>query len=451
MRSLCDWTQSIHLYRLAAPRLAAAVLTGCSSVTLQDTGFITAISAANGSVRVNQTLQLDNHIKTTGVPLQFSVNGIPGGNSIIGTVNVNGLYTAPAIVPIPNTVTVTSFAPKYPTYHQGSVTISVLNPIPVLSSVTPSGFSEGTTTITVDGSQFVYGAQIEWNGAPVSTSFVSGTELVAVVAAPSQGTFPLLVSNPNPGSANSSTAQIQVGPGQVVLNLYPGQGTDVRVSNSLNLGLSVTGTLNPAVTLQVNGAPGGNAQVGTAVLNADGSITYTAPAVVPTPSNVVALKITSVDNPAVSISQNISVLNPIPILNSATPSSLNTGANTVVVQGSSFISGAQVVMNGAVVPTTFNNGGQLTATVTPTPTGTVDLQVLNPNPGAALSNDLVASVKGSATLQVSPEDASRFLDQATFGATDADIHHLSLIGYQAWLNEQFNAPQTMETPPVEQA
>jgi hypothetical protein len=79
----------------------------------------------------------------------------------------------------------------------------------------------------------------------------------------------------------------------------------------------VTGTNNTGVTLQVNGIAGGNAQVGTAVSNADGSITYTAPAVVPTPSNVVQLTITSVDNPAVSITQNISVLNPIPILTSA--------------------------------------------------------------------------------------------------------------------------------------
>ena len=40
----------------------------------------------------------------------------------------------------------------------------------------------------------------------------------------------------------------------------------------------VNGTDNPAITLQVNGVAGGNAVVGTAIANADGSITYTAPA-----------------------------------------------------------------------------------------------------------------------------------------------------------------------------
>ncbi|HET8942343.1 MAG TPA: DUF1800 family protein [Rudaea sp.] len=41
-------------------------------------------------------------------------------------------------------------------------------------------------------------------------------------------------------------------------------------------------------------------------------------------------------------------------------------------------------------------------------------------------------------------DASRFLTQATFGPTDADIAHLRAIGYQAWLNEQFAAAPTYE-------
>jgi len=33
------------------------------------------------------------------------------------------------------------------------------------------------------------------------------------------------------------------------------------------------------------------------------------------------------------------------------------------------------------------------------------------------------------TPLVSPQDASRFLMQATFGGSEADINHLSTIGY----------------------
>jgi uncharacterized protein (DUF1800 family) len=426
-------------------------LTGCSGFKVTDPGYFAAISASATSIRVNQQLQIVNNAKATGVPLTFAVNGIVGGNSILGTIDGNGMYTAPAIVPIPNNVTITSSAPSHPEYPPGTVALSVLNPIPILTSVTPTGFSEGVTTVTVAGSQFVYGAQISWNGTPITTTYVSSTQLIASIAAPNPGTFPLLVTNPDPGSANSATMQVKVAPGQVALKLEPSQGTDVRVTNSIGFGLEVTGTSNAGVTVAINGVAGGNATVGTVVSNTDGSITYTAPAVVPNP-NIVQMTITSVDNPSVSISQNISVMNPIPILTSSNPSSFNVGSASVVLTGQSFINGAKVLMNGQPVSTTFNSGTQLTATVNPTQPGTIDLQVLNPNPGPATSADLIAEVAGGApTLQVSPTDASRFLQQASFGATDGDIHSLELIGYQTWLTQQFAAQQTTMEPGVEQA
>ncbi|MBO9662343.1 DUF1800 family protein [Dokdonella sp.] len=43
-------------------------------------------------------------------------------------------------------------------------------------------------------------------------------------------------------------------------------------------------------------------------------------------------------------------------------------------------------------------------------------------------------------------DAARFLAQATFGATEADIAHLRAIGYEAWLAEQFSLPATKQVP-----
>jgi uncharacterized protein (DUF1800 family) len=433
---------------------AVSLMTGCSEVTITNPAFLTAISSPAGSVRVSQQVQLVRGSLASGGPLTYSVNGVQGGNSELGTIDSNGLYTAPAIVPVPNSVTITSIAANYPAVQPGSVTLSVLNPIPIIKTVTPSGFSEGATTVTVDGSLFVYGAQIMWNGVAVQTTQVSDGELVAEIAAPNPGTFPLMVSNPNPGAANSATVPVLVGPGQVVLTVQRSQGTDVRVTNTLNLGLSVEGTNNTGVTLTVNGIPGGNALVGTAVSDKDGSVDYTAPTVVPTPSNVVQLTITSLDNPAVSINQNISVLNPIPILNTATPMNFNVGppAATVVLAGQNFINGAQVLVNGAPVSTTFNSGTQLTASLDLSEPGNLDLQVLNPSPGPATSTDLIAAVNGTPpTPIVSAQDAARFLEQATFGATDADIHHLSLVGYQAWLAEQFALAPTPQEPAVEQA
>jgi len=404
-------------------------------------------------VRVSQTLQLGTETGVTGSPLTYWVNGVKGGNAQFGTVDSKGLYTAPALVPTPdNSVTITSLANAFPQDTPGMAKVSVLNPIPIINSVTPSMFSEGTSTITIIGSQFIYGAQIFWNGVAVPTTFVSNTELAASISAPNPGTYSLMVNNPDPGSANSAVVSEVVGPGKVVLVLQTNAGTTVRVTNSVKIGLTVSGTNNTGVTWTVNGTAAGNAQIGTIVANVDGSVTYTAPAIVPTPNNVVQLTAVSVDDPTVSISQNISVYNPIPILNSAAPMAFDVGPSTVVLTGSNFINGAQVLMNGAPVPTTFNSGGQLTATVSPTDPGDLDLQVLNPSPGPATSTDLIAQVNGTPPVPlVSPEDASRFLAQATFGATDGDIHHLSKIGYTAWMNEQFNIPATLHEPVVEQS
>jgi uncharacterized protein (DUF1800 family) len=430
--------------------VVAATIMGCAHGF--DKGYPSYIATPSGSVRVNQTLQLSTQSKVTGSPMSFWVNGVQGGDATVGTVDANGLYTAPAIVPAPNSVTITSLAKNFPGDTPGSVTVSVLNPIPIINSVTPSSFSEGTSMITISGSQFVYGAQIVWNGVPVSTTFVSNTELAAPITAPNPGTYPLMVNNPDPGSANSAVVSEVVGPGQVVLTLQTNAGTSVRVTNSLNIGLTITGTNNTGVNWTINGIAGGNAQIGTIVANADGSVTYTAPAVVPSPNNVVQLTAVSVDNPAVSISQNISVMNPIPILVSGTPMAFDVGPATVVLTGSNFINGAQILVNGAPVTTTFNSGGQLTGSFTPTVPGNLDLQVLNPSPGPATSTDLIAQVNGTPPVPlVTPEDASRFLAEATFGATDGDIHHLSMIGYTAWLNEQFSAPATLHEPAVEQA
>ncbi len=432
--------------------IGTSLMSGCFSFTQGDISNAAALSASSSTIRVNQQLQLTSKALSAGQGMTFSVNGVPGGNAVVGTINSAGLYTAPAIIPTPDSVVITGTSNMFPTAPPGSLTLTVWNPIPIITGVTPSGFAEGTTTVTVSGSQLVYGAQIQWNGAPVPTTYVSGTELAATISAPTPGTFPLTVTNPDPGSASANPVSLLVGPGQVVLLLQTYSGSDVRVGNPLSFGLTVNGTSNTGVTLQVNGVPGGNAQIGTAVSNKDGSITYTAPLVVPTPNNVVQLTVTSVDNPKVSIVQNISVLNPIPILTSATPMTFSVGPATVVVTGQKFITGAQVLMNGTPVPTTFNSGGQLTATLDLTEPGNLDLQVLNPPPGPATSADLIALVQGTPPVPVvSPEDASRFLEQATFGATDADIHHLSMIGYQAWLNEQFSLAPTPQEPNVEQA
>lgn len=49
-------------------------------------------------------------------------------------------------------------------------------------------------------------------------------------------------------------------------------------------------------------------------------------------------------------------------------------------------------------------------------------------------------------ISPSRADAARFLAQATFGASDADIAHLQRVGYLGWINEQAAATVSLEKP-----
>ncbi len=57
-----------------------------------------------------------------------------------------------------------------------------------------------------------------------------------------------------------------------------------------------------------------------------------------------------------------------------------------------------------------------------------------------------ASMDEPAEGPYTPQEASRFLQQATFGAKLSEIENLARIGYNAWFNQQFAATRSEETP-----
>jgi hypothetical protein len=121
---------------LAVCLIAASLATGCN-IALQGNGSGAAgISTSSSSIRVNQQLQLTPTQLRPGDQLIYSVNGVPGGNDVFGTVSATGLYVAPAVVPTPYTVTITATSTVFPTATPGSVSLQVWNPIPVLTGVT---------------------------------------------------------------------------------------------------------------------------------------------------------------------------------------------------------------------------------------------------------------------------------------------------------------------------
>jgi uncharacterized protein (DUF1800 family) len=174
------------------------------------------VSPATAQVRDGGSQQFSALVTGSGnTAVSWSVNGVAGGNGSLGTVNANGLYTAPGTLPNPNTVKViaTSVAD---TRASGFATTTLEYPIPALTSLAPTTVNVGNFTITANGTNFVNGAAIVFGGQLLTTTFVNGTQLTATGTATDQqvGSVQVVVQNPDPGSSDSNAVAEQVSTGQ---------------------------------------------------------------------------------------------------------------------------------------------------------------------------------------------------------------------------------------------
>jgi uncharacterized protein (DUF1800 family) len=184
--------------------------TGCVGLTKQ----AVTMTPATASVRVGDPQQFSATVNGLMNPaVTWAVNGISGGNSTVGTISANGLYQAPGALPNPNTVTVKSTSAANASI-QGTSTITLENPIPVVEALNPTTTGLGSFSIEVTGSNFVQGAAVMFGNTALPTTFVSATELTATGNTSAGGSIPVTVQNPNPGtilSANSKQLDVTSG------------------------------------------------------------------------------------------------------------------------------------------------------------------------------------------------------------------------------------------------
>ena len=103
-----------------------------------------------------------------------------------------------------------------------SSAISVVNPVPVLTSLAPASLPTGSpnTTLTITGQTFVPGATVHFGVTALTTTFVSATSLTATIPAAqltTKGTVPVTVENPAPGGGASNTLAFTLVNGAPVL------------------------------------------------------------------------------------------------------------------------------------------------------------------------------------------------------------------------------------------
>jgi hypothetical protein len=135
-----------------------------------------------------------------------------------------------------------------------------------LTSLDPNGATAGGPlfTLTVNGSSFVSGSAVQWNGSPLSTTFVSGTQLTAAVPGSlitNAGSASITVVNPGSTASSALTFSINAVTldGPAITSLSPGSaipgGSTFNLTVFGNNFLSTGGIFTSGPTVQWNGSP----------------------------------------------------------------------------------------------------------------------------------------------------------------------------------------------------
>ncbi len=411
------------------------------------TGIVVGVSPATGTVRAGSTQLFTASVTgTSNTGVSWAVNGIPGGNATFGTIIGNGNYVAPDSVPTANSITVTATSVADNT-HSGNSAISLLNPVPVVTTVAPAAITVGVFTITVNGSGFVPGAVVNFGSNVLATTYVSPTQLTATgtATAGEAGAVPVTVTNPNPGSAISDavTDMVTLPNSNIKVSVAPNTAT-LRAGMTQAFAATVTGTTNTTVTWAVNGEPGGDSTIGTVDING----IYQSPDNLPSPNPVTVTAISTADTTKNGAAA-VSIQNPIPVLTSATPGTMGTGGFEISLNGSGFVNTSTVSFGGVALPVSYASPTLITVIGSTATTGDVTITVSNPNPGAGTSGPVTVHFTTNGANPVSSTSAVRFLEQASFGPNTESLNQVQQMGYDFYLQNQFIAPPTAYRTPRE--
>ena len=400
---------------------------------------------SGGNLAVGQSKQLTAYVPLPVNTVNWSVNGMPGGSVTYGSISTNGLYIAPASIPMQNAVTVqatsTADAAKF-----GTVTITITQPPVQLWSTSPSSVPAGQFSIVLNGANFGQNSVVNFGRKPLATVLVSSTSVQATgtaTLAQVGSKVPITVTNSGLGGTTS---------GSVNLGVTAAVPVTVAVSPA-------TATVSAGATQQFKATVSGSANTAVTWTASAGSVSstglYTAPAAAP-PVPTVTITATSAAATSSQATATVTVQPPLPPavtvavmpanvtvgpsatqqFTAAVANTTNTGVTWTTSAGT--ISATGLYTAPATAPTPATVTVTATSNASKSASGIAMLSIVGPpNPGTGL---------GTPNLS-----AGRFLEQATFGPMPGDIAHFKQLGIPAWLTEQFDMPETAIVDPGSQS
>ncbi len=329
-------------------------------------------------------------------------NGSPRTTTFVSSTELRIPVTAADVATVGSaSITVVNPAPGGGTSNTFTFTISGQpNPVPTLTSLSPNSIAAGSAafTLTVNGTDFVPGAIVNWNGSPRATAFVNSTQVTAQITAAdvvAQGIATVTATNPAPGGGTSNALTFMINPPNpvpVLTSLVP----NAAAVGSPAFTLTVQGSgFVPGAVVQWNGSPRSTTFFSATQLFAqippeDVANTGTASVRVVNPapgggtSNALTFTISAQPNP-------------VPTISALNPASATAGDDpfTLVVTGTNFVAGSVVRWNGSPRPTTVVSATELRAQIPAADVaamGTATITVFNPAPGGGVSNELTFTI-----------------------------------------------------------
>ena len=290
----------------ATSTVNGAVSASCVVSVTVPSSVSVALSPASLSLSAGQAASLNAAVAgTSNMGLTWTVDGVAGGNSSVGTIvgsGLNATYTAPAAAGS-HTITATSTAdPTKSASSTAAVTTSTgvsVNVSP--STVTVNQGSATTFTANVTGST---NTAVTWtvDGVSGGNSIVGTISGTGVYTAPATAGSHTIVATSVADGSKTASATVTVS--AVTMSISPASPT-VGVNAAFSLTATVNGTINTGVTWKVDGVSAGNSTTG-AVTGTGNSVTYTSPASAGTHT----ITATSVANTGVSASSSVVVTAP---------------------------------------------------------------------------------------------------------------------------------------------
>ena len=340
-----------------------SVLAGSAATTLQasGTGFVPGAKVVFGATDLTTTFTSSTALEAT-IPAGVLVNS--------GSVPIKVVNPAPGGGP------------------STTISFTIANPSASIQAINPSAAFVGSAAfqLIVNGSGFIAGSNVLFNGAVLPTTFVSGNELHAAVAASSltaAGDFPVAVSNPPPGGGVTAPVVFRV--------QYPAPQASSLAPSSANVAAGPTDVVVTGVgffiTSQVtfDGAPAATTYQDTTHLKA----TLTA-AQLANAGTISVRVVNSAPGGGTSSALAFTVNNGVPTIVALSPSSVTAGSpdRTITINGNGFVSTTTAKSNGVLVMTTYVNANTVTALVPSNNflnPGIVAITVVNPAPGGGAS------------------------------------------------------------------